>query len=249
MSEPNSLKSTEQQTANQAEQNPKQLHATGTGTPVRHVVVPGYPILLWMTYLLLASVVSLFMPQPIYADSSFFEAAVRQVYVFIIFGQLILWPMLCLSRKWQHRAALSLAAEALTMMVLAQVVIWPLYNVTRWPLQSIINIDFFLLACTVGVVGITALGVTVPGKTPRVLAMLACIVLVFFGPLLGMLRVFLALPLPRLADSLSPVLCVYRETSRVQDNPSPGSGFLTVVVAFGVLCWIIAFALESRSRR
>ena len=104
--------------------------------------------------------------------------------VSIMIGILIAWPLARLSNSKPRRPLLSAFLDMISLLVLTQIVIWPLRLVTTWTVERILTISLDLLANTLLVGGLLALvGVTRRGAT---ITMLALVVVVLIPPILAM---------------------------------------------------------------
>lgn len=112
---------------------------------------------------------------PVHPSSATYEPAVRMMIFCVGLGLAVAWPLLRLTQPpvaWPIRATL---LDAIVLVAMTQVVVWPLRLLTRWSPSRTFAIDLVLIAWIAAAAGIVALarGSTRPGL--RSLAMSACL--------------------------------------------------------------------------
>ena len=136
------------------------------------------------TWLAASWVVSIGIRPPVQPTSTAYTPAARMLVVAIMIGLLIAWPLARLSNSKPRRPLLSAFLDMISLLVLTQIVIWPLRLVTTWPVERILTISLDLFANTLLVGGLLALvGVTRRGAT---ITMLALVGVVLIPPVLAM---------------------------------------------------------------
>ena len=185
------------------------------------------------TWLAVSWVVSIGIRPPVQPTSTAYTPAARMLVVAIMLGILIAWPLARLSASKPRRPLMSAFLDMISLMVLTQIVIWPLRLVTTWPVERIMVISLDVISNTLLVGGLLALsGTTRRGAS---MAMLALLALVVIPPIVA-----LGTPIDPIF-SASPLVRIWVLAS---GGPAPlppaawVAGLVTAVVA--VLVWMIA---------
>lgn len=208
---------------------------------LRRAAFPGLLALGWMVYLLAAAGKTFFVTSPILADAAYFEAALREMLLVVAVGLTVLWPLVRLSQR-EARPAMLLLLDAVVLLVLAQIVIWPLAGKTRWSVVMLLQLDAVLAAWTVLAAGIVALGVCVRSGWLRSAAMLVC---------LGAMGAATLLPMSaassggsRWLELASPLAAVWR--LRGGGGAWPGEVWLLAGTVAGAGVLLLALAVRVR---
>ncbi|MFG0253065.1 MAG: hypothetical protein ACF8NJ_09355 [Phycisphaerales bacterium JB038] len=216
----------------------------GARRTLRRSVFPGLLALGWMVYLLLAAGKTFFVTRPIFADAAYFEAAMREMLLIVAVGLTILWPLVRLSQRHARPTTL-LLLDAVVLLALAQIVIWPLLGQTHWPALMLFQVDALLAAWTLLAGGLVALGICFRAVWWRSLMVLLCAAAIFAAPV-GLALGIPADP-PPWFDFASPLAAIWR----LEASETTWPGYV-LELAGAVACGgtvLIAIGAVARSHR
>ena len=189
-------------------------------------------------WLALSWVVSIGIRPPVQPTSTSYTPAAKMLVVAIMLGILIGWPLARLSTPKPHRPLMTAFLDMVSLMVLTQIVIWPLRLVTTWPIERITAISVDVLSNTLLVGGLLALAGT--NRRGSTLTMLGLVGLVVIPPITA-----LGSPVDPIF-SASPLVRIWVIAS---GGPSPlpsdawVAGLITAVVALSV--WMLAARISG----
>lgn len=189
------------------------------------------------TWLAASWIVSIGIRPPVQPTSTTYTPAARMLVVAIMIGILIAWPLARLSAPQPRRPLMSAFLDTISLVVLTQIVIWPLRLVTTWSVERISTVSLELLANTILVGGLLAIaGSARRGATATMLALVALIVV----PAM----IALGMPIDPLF-SPSPIVRAWAITSEGPGplQPAVWSGALATALV-GAMAWILASGIS-----
>jgi hypothetical protein len=215
----------------------------GVRRTFRRSVFPGLLALGWMVYLLLAAGKTFFLTRPIFADAAYFEAALREMLLIVAVGLTILWPVVRLSQRHARPTTL-LLLDAVVLLSLSQIVIWPLLGKTHWPPLMLFQVDALIAAWTLLAGGFVALGLCFRAVWWRSAIVLLCAAALLAAPVLQALAIPADPPL--WLDFASPLAAIWRLEATDTNWPSYVLELAGIVACSGTL--LIAIGAVARSR-
>lgn len=178
----------------------------------------------WMIYLLLAlsgSVLWVLRSSDLTSDS--YSPAARIMLVVLAAGSCVLWPMTRLSQRGPEGNVLGHTfLDLVVVLVPAQVVVWPMSFLARWPLDVVAGVSLLLASWTALIGGVLAVAQTTLGDhrdesargVARSVWMGVVLVLVGVGPVcIGVLEA-MSRPVPGWLASMSPFTGIYSVSGR-----------------------------------
>ncbi len=131
-------------------------------------------LLIWCAWLLIswALNVDLDMPTRVTPDSMI--PLVRGMMLSTLLGLVLMWPAWRLSRRTMIAAGPLVVGDMFSLLLVMQVVVWPLRLLVGWPVARAFVIDVTLIAWTIPIGLWVYLGLRSRGPVGRAWAMLAC---------------------------------------------------------------------------
>lgn len=120
---------------------------------------------------------------PVQAQSSSYGPSIQLLFATIGVGIAIAWPMLRLAGRASTAPLSQAIFDGLAILVLLQVVLWPLRLVTSWSLDRTIALDGMLALTIVATGAVLSLATAATRARTRTLAMFAFILLALGPPL------------------------------------------------------------------
>jgi len=188
---------------------------------------------------------------PVQPTASSFMPGVRLMLVCISVGLTIAWPLMRLSQRPVARPIGQTLLDLVVLLMLLQVVIWPIRLVTVWSVQRTAAIDATLSGWLLVASAFVASAVGQRATGPRTLAMLVCVALSLAGPAVVWLGVHTGQTFADLVR-LSPLLVVHMlgNGGRVEPTAEQWTWIATLWGAAGVI-WtavVLTAALMRRER-
>lgn len=98
-------------------------------------------------------------------------------------GLLVAWPLYRLSQPWQERAAARSLLDAVTLICLWQLLLWPVRLATTWSVESVVAIDLWMISCLASVAGIIAAATALQHPVARSAAIIFALLIAIGAPL------------------------------------------------------------------
>ncbi len=149
--------------------------------PPRPLFVPRGLVVLTALWVFITWVTLFGFSPPVQAQSSSYGPSIQLLFATIGVGIAIAWPMLRLAGRASSAPLSQSIFDGLAILVLLQVVLWPLRLVTSWSLDRTIALDGMLALTIVSTGAILSLATASTRAKTRTLAMFA-LVLVALGP-------------------------------------------------------------------
>lgn len=123
---------------------------------------------------IVASWISLVGPTPpLQPTSTSYAPAIRMMVQSMLLLTVIGWPLIRLSTWHGGRPWISTLYDTVALVVLWQIVLWPLRLVTHWPVERMVTIDVEAIASCVLVGGVVTLATVAPrGRAAAMVALL-----------------------------------------------------------------------------
>lgn len=176
---------------------------------------------------------------PVHPNSASFTPGVRLMMLCIAVGLMIGWPLMRLSQSASQWPIRQTVLDLIVLLMLVQVVIWPMRLVTVWsPLRTAaIDASMATWLIVIGAIVASAIGTVRAG--PRLLAMAACIGVCLLGPALTFLGLFAGADWMALVD-LSPFMAVHTLGQGGAAPPDPEQWHLIALLAVaGAAMWLV----------
>lgn len=93
---------------------------------------------------------------PLQPTSLSYTPAIRMMVQSMLVLTIVAWPVVRLSTTARPRPVLSAALDTIAMLVLWQIVLWPMRLVTTWPVGRVLTLDAEAIAACVGVGAVVA---------------------------------------------------------------------------------------------
>lgn len=169
------------------------------------------------------------------------EPTARGLLISIVLGGMLAWPAWRLSQPAPRLAGAQLGADLMCLIMLIQVVVWPLRVGVRWPLERAATIDLTLVAWLMAAALVTWVGWLKRTPLARTLAMVGCVLLVGGGYLVTLVTGYGG------AARLTPITMIWmlaqpQRGSRPPDLTAELLALLLVIVAG----WAYLLHRESR---
>ncbi|MEX2671563.1 MAG: hypothetical protein WD294_05565 [Phycisphaeraceae bacterium] len=174
-------------------------------------------------------------------DAIAFEPAGRGLLISMILGSMLIWPAWRLSQPPSRAGGAQLGVDLIAMILLGQVVLWPLRFGTQWTFPQLVMIDLTLLLWTSAAALLVWAGWLGRTALLRTVAMAGCGFLAGGGYLVALL-----LNMPH-AARLTPttMLWMLAHPDRGHNLPDLTAELLAVLVALVIG---LALVLQGRSR-
>lgn len=151
--------------------------------------------------------------------------AVRGTLVAAIIGISLVWPALRLTQQKTDRPALRCAGDLLSMLLVLQVVIWPLRVLVHWTIWQTVWIDLVIIGWSLPIGLWVYLGLRRAGSAVRLLAMVMCLATLIGPPMVGVI-----IDQPSLA-AVNPIAVLWNITRPMTSQPVPQLIQQTIVIA------------------
>lgn len=215
-------------------------------TPVA-LVVPRGLVVLAAAWIFLAWIILFGWKPPVQPQAASYSGGMQLLFVMVAVGATVLWPLLRLSGRPSSAPMLQAVFDALAMLVLLQVVVWPLRLVTNWTLPRSVAIDCALGASLMTTAAILGAAHGLRSPRARAIAMTILVALAAIPPLLDRMLGSPADPSPLAA--LSGPLLLGRLSSPIPLDPSPAEwGMLKAAAAVAVAAWVVALVFRRSAR-
>jgi hypothetical protein len=184
----------------------------------------------------------------VHPNSASFTPGVLLMLLCISVGMMIGWPLMRLSQSrsfWPIRQTL---LDLIVILLLVQVVVWPLRLVTVWSPLRTAAMDAALAAWLlyIGAIIASTIGTDRPG--PRMIAMAACIGVSLLGPALTFAGLLSGADWMSLVE-LSPMMAVQTLGNGGAAPPEPEQWLhISVLGGGGVLVWITLMVIAPFRR-
>ena len=127
-----------------APNDPDELDDPPARAPVP-LVVPRGLVVLAAAWIFLAWIIIFGWKPPVQPQAASYSGGMQLLFVMVAVGTTVLWPLLRLSGRPSSAPMLQAGFDALAILTLLQVVVWPLRLVTNWTLPRSVAID-----CAIG---------------------------------------------------------------------------------------------------
>lgn len=146
--------------------------------------------LLWSMYLIAATFVTILSVEQSWPPSvDQYEFPVRVLMTLVLFGIAILWPTLRLCQSTPRKPAVAALADAIVVLVPAQILIWPMVLMLSWPISVVAAIATASLSWGMLAMAAISWGVTGEARSRRHTAisttLAASLIAVIVGVLFG----------------------------------------------------------------
>jgi hypothetical protein len=217
--------------------------------PAPSLLLPRGLILASSLWLIVSWLLCIGIKMPVQPSSDSFTPGVRLMMMSITVGLLIGWPMLRLSQRPSPFAVSAAFLDLMTLVMLVQIVIWPLRIVTNWPPIRVAAIDATLVGWMVIVGAVIASATGVTSRGPRLLGMAACLAICLGAPLLMWLGMADDTRWMQQVVSLSPLLAV-RTMGEGGGAPPTFEQWRWVILlgVCGIAMWTVVGLSMSRPR-
>ncbi|MFM7135168.1 MAG: hypothetical protein ACKO0W_12735, partial [Planctomycetota bacterium] len=121
---------------------------------------------------------------PVQPHAASYADGLQLLFAMIAVGTSVLWPLLRLSGRPSSAPILQALFDAFAILVLLQVVVWPLRLVSNWTIERSIAIDCALAAALFTTAAILGIAQGKHGSRPRTIAMAVVVVLASIPPLI-----------------------------------------------------------------
>lgn len=186
---------------------------------------------------------------PVHPNSASFTPGVRLMLLCIAVGMVIGWPLMRLSQarsNWPIRQTL---LDLIVILLLVQIVIWPLRLVTVWSPLRTAAMDAALAGWLLYVGAIIAATIGTGRSGPRVLAMAGCIGVALLGPALTFVGVFSGADWMSLVE-LSPLMAVQTlGQGGAEPPPTEQWTHILVLAGGGIIVWLALVGVRLAVRR
>ncbi len=215
---------------------------TAQPQPPQGIPLPRALIFFASFWLIGSWILAMGLRTPVHPNSASFTPGVRLMMLCITVGIMIGWPLMRLSQakaRWPIRQTI---LDVIVLLLLVQVVIWPLRLVTDWSTMRTAAMAA-TLGCWLLFVGAIVAGAIVTDRPgPRMLAMLACIAVSLLGPALTLLGVVTGANWMSLIE-LSPLMAVHT-LGQGGSIPPPDEQWtlITLLAVGGVFVWAALLA-------
>ena len=191
--------------------------------PYPPVAVPRSLVFLASGWLFGSWVLAVGLHPPIQPSSLVFEPSARLFLASIVLGILVAWPLFRLSGPRQPRGRVATGLDLISLIVLIQIVLWPLRLMTSWSVEQTALIDALLIGW------VTLGGVFIAAAAPRGPAVRVAAMSVLLG--------WLIMPLP-FAFTWSPLGMIWDTTATHQDVVEQGKWLIVIWLwGLGGLLW------------
>ena len=197
------------------------------------VAVPRSLVFLASGWLFGSWVLAVGLRPPIQPSSLVFEPSARLFLASIVLGILVAWPLLRLSGPRQPRSRIATGLDLISLVVLIQIVLWPLRLMTSWSVEQTALIDALLVGWVI--LGGAFIAAAIPrGPVVRVAAM-------------SSLLAWLIIPLP-VAFTWSPLGMIWDTTAVHRDVVEEGRWLIAIWLwGLGGLLWATSDLWRVRS--
>jgi len=149
-----------------------------------HPALPRELIFLGSLWLVGSWFVSIGVRPPLHPSASSYTPGVRAMLICVMIGLVIAWPLMRLSSpptRWPFRRTL---LDLVTLLLLAQVIVWPVRLVTTWSVERTFAISLFVIGWTTIAGAVVAIATSHARHllVTRTAAMLFCCALCIVGP-------------------------------------------------------------------
>jgi hypothetical protein len=206
------------------------------------ITLPRGLIFLASAWLLVSWLIAVGIRPPIHPSSSTYTPAAQVLLASIVLGGLVAWPLLRLSGPARSRPISQSLLDMVSLLVLLQIVLWPLRLVTSWTVSRLILIDLSICAWLTTCSAIIAIGITIssPFRTSAMLLLIAWIL----GPLL-----ISTIGYPGLDFQASPIGSIWSLASHGGELPDDNAWIWMGIGWFiAALAWSLACLLTTPGR-
>lgn len=151
--------------------------------PPRPLFVPRGLVVLSALWIFIAWVTLFGFSPPVQAQSSSYGPSIQLLFATIGVGVAIAWPMLRLAGRASSVPLTQSIFDGLAILVLLQVVLWPLRLVTAWSLSRTIALDVVLALTIVSTGALLSLASASSRPRTRTFAMMVLVVIALGPPL------------------------------------------------------------------
>ena len=131
-------------------------------------------LLIWCAWLLVSWALNVDMDMPAQVTRESMIPLVRGMILSTLLGLMLMWPAWRLSRRTMVAAGAAVAGDMFSLLLVLQVVVWPLRLLVGWSMARAFVIDVTLIAWTIPIGLWVYLGLRSRGRVGRAWAMLAC---------------------------------------------------------------------------
>ena len=207
------------------------------------ITLPRGLIFLASAWLLVSWLIAVGIRPPIHPSSSTYTPAAQILLASIVLGGLVAWPLLRLSGPARSRPISQSLLDMVSLLVLLQIVLWPLRLVTSWTVSRLLLIDLSICAWLTTCSAIIAIGITVSSPL-RTLAML-----ILIAWILGPLSISTIGYPAGLDFQASPIGAIWSLTSHGSELPDSNTWiWMAIGWLIAVLAWALACILTAPGR-
>ncbi|HWB20460.1 MAG TPA: hypothetical protein VG711_09190 [Phycisphaerales bacterium] len=215
--------------------------------PSSSLVLPRNLIFAASVWLIISWGLALGFATPIQPSSATYTPGVRVMFLCVVTGCLIAWPLLRLSQSVSRFPIAQTILDLLVLLSLAQIVIWPLGLLTPWPTARTAAIDLTIISSTLLIGAFIAAAIASSHATTRILAMSAACALALLGPLCAVVTLAFASVPSQSTLELSPFILIYELAAADPSPPQSSQWHCAIFLSIAAcLAWLmLPFALRS----
>jgi len=214
-------------------------------TPVPPLILPRGLIFLSSLWLIVSWLLAIGLRAPVQPSSASYTPAIREMLLCVTIGLMIGWPLLRLSQTCPPYPIRQTLLDLVVLLGLLQVVVWPLRLVTNWTPLRTAAIDATITGWHLLAGAMVAAAVATPNRGPRVLVMIACVVMCLAGPVAAWLGVLTGINAMALVD-LSPLMSVRTLGDGTSIHPTDLQWRLIAVLGFAAAAaWMALLLIRS----
>lgn len=147
------------------------------------LLVPRGLVVLAAAWIFLGWIIIFGWKPPVQPQAASYADGLQLLFAMIAVGTSVLWPLVRLSGRPSSAPIMQALFDAFAILVLLQVVVWPLRLVSNWTVERSIAIDCGLAATLFTTAAILGIAQGRPGSRPRTIAMAVVVVLASIPPL------------------------------------------------------------------
>ncbi|MFM1867333.1 MAG: hypothetical protein RL591_741 [Planctomycetota bacterium] len=167
----------------EADSSLSSMHQAERSTPPRPLFVPRGLVVLSALWIFTAWITLFGFSPPVQAQSSSYGPSIQLLFATIGVGIAIAWPMLRLAGRASQEPLTQSIFDGLAILVLLQVVLWPLRLVTAWSLSRTIALDVMLALTIVSTGALLSLASASLRARTRTFAMMVLVAIALGPPL------------------------------------------------------------------
>lgn len=220
---------------------------------ISSLIIPRDTLLFATGWIVVTWFLTMGVRAPLAPSPASYHLQVRLLLLMVGVGFFIGWPMFRLSQRPPRQHVLEVFLDVFTLILLWQVLFWPLGTITAWPFQSLLLLNVLVCLWTLIIGAIVALGLRIRGSVFRLVAMVVVLVLTLL-PLAIALGMVIRGHQPAAWTSSSPLELIRQVASPSTLESNTVSVvltfpwiWLTVLSLVAVLSWISAITWRPSS--